>query len=63
MVYISAREMANEIESEEELSKLGDEKIALGHGLIEALDNLNHIDGVEKLKRKIVSEISSLQKV
>lgn len=55
--------MASEIESEEELGKLGDEKIALGNRLIEALDNLDHIDGVGKVKRKIISEISSLQKV
>lgn len=55
--------MANEIECEEDLDKLGDEKIALGNGLIDALDELDHIDGVAKIKRKIASEISSLQKV
>lgn len=55
--------MADEIESEEDLGRLGDEKIALGNGLLEALDELDHIDGVAKIKRKIASEISSLQKV
>lgn len=55
--------MLNTEENEEDLDKLGEEKITLGNGLIEALNQFSHIDGVAKVKRKIASEISSLQKV
>lgn len=55
--------MLNTEENEEDLDKLGEEKITLGNGLIEALNQFAHVDGVTKIRRKIASEISSLQKV
>lgn len=50
-------------ENEAEIYLLGNEKIAAGNELLQKLDDFKHIDGVAKIKRKISSEISSLEKV
>lgn len=49
--------------SETELENLGREKIETGRNLYEKLNSLNKIFGVTKIQRKILSELSSLQKV
>lgn len=51
------------IENNEDIYNFGDEKVSMGKQLILLLDELKHIEGVAKIKRKIASEIASLQKV
>lgn len=48
--------------SEELLFKL-DEKIAYGEKLVEQLNNLQDIEGIFKLRRKILQEVDFLKKV
>lgn len=47
----------------EELTNLTDEKIELGEKLIKDLSNLEKIDGVPKLQRKINQELKFFKKV
>ncbi|XP_054728657.1 UPF0415 protein C7orf25 homolog [Anastrepha obliqua] len=54
--------MDNEI-SFEELVKRADEKIKLGHELIEELEEYVQIGGVQKIQRKISQEVKFLKKV
>lgn len=51
------------IENNDDIYNFGDEKVSMGKHLILLLDELKHIEGVAKIKRKIASEIASLQKV
>lgn len=46
-----------------EVDKLGEEKIKTGKQLIERLNLLTHIQGVGKIQKKILAEISTLQNV
>lgn len=50
-------------EDEIELYVLADEKVESGKKLILQLDELKHIDGATKIKRKVASEVASLEKV
>lgn len=47
----------------EELIALAEEKVQLGKELIERLQELQHIDGVQKVQRKITQEIKFLEKI
>lgn len=46
-----------------ELQSLVNEKIVLGENLIKRLHELEHIDGVKKVERKILQELKFLRKV
>lgn len=48
---------------EDTLVKLAEDKIELGKGLIEKLQEFQQIDGVPKVQRKIQQEIKFLEKV
>lgn len=50
-------------ESVENVSELLKEKLSIGNELLINLNSLQHICGIDKLKRKVKKEIDFLQKV
>lgn len=56
-------ERSSKGDDEVDVYALGREKIATGEQLLKRLDAFKQIDGVSKIKRKISSEIASLQRV
>lgn len=49
--------------SPEELEQLVDEKVTLGNALLHKLMSLRHVDGVQRLEKKINQEINFLRTV
>lgn len=47
----------------EELIKAAEDKVNLGKELIQKLEIIQHIDGVQKIQRKIQQELKFLEKV
>lgn len=47
----------------EKLIELAEEKVNLGNDLVNNLKNLENIDGIKKLQRKIIQEVKFLEKV
>lgn len=50
-------------ENEPDIRSLADEKIQLGQSLLGKLKSYQHINGVNKIEKKILQEIKFLQKV
>lgn len=50
-------------ENSENLIELVQEKFNLGNELLKKIENLNQINGMAKIRRKICSEITFLEKV
>lgn len=51
------------VDNETDIRPLADEKIKLGHSLLVKLKSYQHINGVNKIEKKILQEIKFLQKV
>lgn len=51
------------MDSQGDLKKLGEEKVEIGKDLIERLSLFKNISGINKIRKKISTEIGSLQNV